>query len=301
MAENIYRRPEVALNYLEFRSKSFHPRQLGIISFLAACLQPEHGREHRALDVGSGSGSLTLPLLEELNSVGGPWVVNALDDSPEMIKLLNERVHHYAVSTCSMRIERENFNDPAFVEKYRPATFDTILALFVQAYFDDWRRLLKCFDNWLIPGGCLVQAEEGGFARLIDGRAGGQAAGQQVDPAVVAFWCKYHGLRSALGVRPLPLRMTDMEELFAWLDSFCIRTQREFCWPVVCTPRDFLQWIAIGAFSPLSLGLTEKNRVSLRKDMTRWLQTEGIPLDVPYQLPWAMRFVVHKKASDTDV
>jgi len=102
----------------------------------------------RVLELGCGTGNLTLRLLESLPAAR----ITTVDAAPEMTEIAAERARHAAnLTTLTARFEDLSF---------APATFDLITSCMSLHHVRDKAALYTALRTWLTPGGRLCIADQ---------------------------------------------------------------------------------------------------------------------------------------------
>lgn len=109
----------------------------------------EPSRSDRCIDLGAGTGFLTLPLAECVQSIV------AVDLSDEMLAMLRSRLKDTALAEVRTEtLDMARFDAPR-------ASVDLVISSYAFHYLDDAdkQELLKRACGWLVPGGRLVIAD----------------------------------------------------------------------------------------------------------------------------------------------
>lgn len=139
-------------------------------------------RSMRALEVGSGTGLLSLALHEEL----GP--ITLTDTSEGMLEVLRAKIAAHGIPTMTPRLL------DLTTESLPPESFDLIYLQLVLHHIEDEQRLLEIFHTLLAPGGhlCIADLEKE------DGSFHGQGFGGHhgFEPAALAAEVKRAGFQA---------------------------------------------------------------------------------------------------------
>lgn len=150
----------------------------------------------RALDVGCGSGLLSVPLARQLGHI------TCIDTSPGMLEVLNEKIAAQGLSNLTTRLHDLAIND------LPQAGFDLIMSSMTLHHIVDTDAILARFAAHLRPGGWLCLAD-------LD-REDGSFHGKDVHV--------HHGFdRQSLGQRALRAGFTDVR----FETVFVIRKEQE--------------------------------------------------------------------------
>lgn len=104
--------------------------------------------DDRCLDLGAGTGFLTLPLAELAGSV------QATDLSAQMLSSLRADAERSGAPVTTLVSDMAQLQLP-------PASFDLIVSSYAMHYLadEDKMLLLRQMHNWLVPGGRIVVAD----------------------------------------------------------------------------------------------------------------------------------------------
>ena len=113
----------------------------------------------RVLDLGAGTGFITLPIALKTKEVV------AVDVSENMLEVLRTKAHEQGIGNVSHLVM--DLTELAFPED----SFDVIVSSYALHHLrdDDKERLVACCQRWLRPGGRIVIADMM-FGRLASGR-----------------------------------------------------------------------------------------------------------------------------------
>lgn len=179
---------------------------------------------HRALDVGCGTGALTLAAAERAGPHGA---VFGVDPNPEMLSVARRK--RSAIDWRDGRAEALPFPD---------ASFDAVVSQFAMMFFDDPAAALREMRRVLRPGGRLAVAVcdaverspgYGALAALLERLFGRQVADAFRAPFALGDAERLRSLARQAGLDGADVFQRDGEVRFASIDAL-VSTERACVW-----------------------------------------------------------------------
>jgi len=279
------------------------------ISRLASLINENYDckQDIRILDIGIGTGSLSLNLARKL--IDKPNIqscyVNAFDKSEHMISESKKNSKRLGVG-CTAIVHDAREGLP---KEFNETNYDIVIITFVLHYLDDlddsgslasWQKLLKQAAARLRDGGLLIQAEVLGEMGAVDGLAPLNIAGGEIESAFTDFWKYYfNDLRSPKW--ETVLRPSSYQKVFEWIagqnsgEDLPLMPFYGFAYEDEHSLEleTMLAWISSGQFSSLSTGLESSLRETYTANM-RDYATKKRNIN-KFKINRSARFVLHQK------
>ena len=219
------------------------------------------GPKARILDVGTGTGRISVPLLERGADLIG------CDISTKMLRLLQEKLPAARVAQA----DASQLPFPA-------ARFDVVLTVHVLHLIPPWREALREFRRVLVPGGTYLNV------RTWD------AVGVSIRGKMWEFWRDW---LKAQGVDARPSGLRDDAEFQSELQALgAQRTEVEVVrYPVTFTLRGELEHFASRSSSN-TWDIPEDAYNASLAELRAWVAREYSDLDPDQQLEDQVRFVI---------
>jgi SAM-dependent methyltransferase len=284
--ENIYLRQQSASSFV--RAINYDAHALAKLARLLADYYSSNQRPLiNILDIGTGPGSLILPVAESFLEEGGPdFRLDCLDVSPHMAHLFEAALAASRVPPGKVRYLLHDA-ERGLGELYSPHGYDLIFATFVLHYIRNWRQLLDEATRCLTEGGLLVQTEIVGDFRNLDGHF-------DIKSPILfeQFWRQYFTERAKYSAWSPVISVSDLSVAFAYLrNRKRLKLFREdfLLWDTSVEWGDFCNWIADAPLSSLGAGLTTEARRELARRMHGWLKGRRVKLSSGISLRWGIK------------
>jgi SAM-dependent methyltransferase len=269
----------------------------------------ETSQEYKAiniLDIGIGTGSLSIKITERLSRDGNNVLLHGFDISEHMIHLCKQRAEDCRLKD-SVVLAIHDASDiteiPDFINKTK---YDVIIITFVLHYLDgkpgnlegldfEWKEIIAHYSGKLRDKGLLIQAEVIGDMAAVDGLT--PVEDKLSNREFARVWKNYFDLRKGMVEKEWKpnIRPSSYYNVFKWINKdnsklglwqyagFTCKHEQ------IVSATFIVDWIKTGQFSSLSVGLNSDQRQSLAEVIKQEINGKDYPITLD------CRFVIHQK------
>ena len=243
----------------------------------------------KILDIGIGSGALTIPILEYLESKKNlSYHLDCFDISESMLSHLEKNLSIYPSIKQKVNYIKKDAEE-GLLNYYDKSAYDLIIITFVLHYIKKWKRLLRDVFKCLKNGGIFLQAEIIGDLRNVDGKFDTDS------PKIFEqFWKKYFSERSKYSNWEPLISVSDLSVVLKYcLEKFQFKVfkEKKFLWKTNIIWEDLLDWIKCAPVSSLGSNLSDSERAELSIKMYNWLKENKVDPNSSINLKWGFKVI----------
>lgn len=226
---------------------------------------------YKILEVGTGAGRLALPFATELIKQYPGSKLYGIDNSQSMIKEAGKHI-------SDQKLIDYRHDDITDTLPFDADFFDASISFYVYHCIKQWKKAIANVTDVLIfPKILIFLREHSQWGYHLDNRFTGI---EITDTEYCEFWQEYFKQRQLLSSLPkVDISASNIDKLTAHLKQMGFLHEYKVSktkWNRSISYAESLEFIELGLFTKLRVGLDTKQRHILKKEMSSWLNRNGI-------------------------